>query len=242
MSREDRDLCPSSPGRVRPEYAALATEFGRLAALFGHAIDAELRSDIARLAATMECIDRHVDDVSSDATRVRLWTSIAALLEHGDELGPRGELSGELARTTLDIREVARRRGVLARVLRLVRKEIATSESMRTTRRRDDYVAAVLREGRLTAALALVVAGPRCGARFRRFFFRLGGPANVIDKLRDARSDHARGEILIRPGILLHARLALAVAVRLPALVSSHPCALDLFRLGARYLAGDIAT
>ena len=73
-------------------------------------------------------------------------------------------------------------RGALARVRRLVAKEARTSEIIRRTRSKRAYVDAVLWEGRLTVALALLVAGPRFDGRFRRFFFRLGGPAKLVDK------------------------------------------------------------
>jgi hypothetical protein len=232
------DESAESP-RVRPEYAVLAREFGELAAQFGHRIDAVLRGDIARLASAIECVDRHVDDVSDDVRRAALWRSVLDVLAHGAARADdpaRDELAHEVARATLDLREIAVRRGVLARIVRIIAKEITTSESMRTTQRLGPYVAAVLREGRLTTALALVVAGDACGTAFRRFFFRLGGPANVIDKLKDARADHKRGEIALAPGLLLHARLAMAVIVRLPALFASHPRWSRVVRLGLRYL------
>ena len=232
--------------RVRPEYAALAEEFGALAADFGHRIDTELRRDIARLAATMECIDRHVDDVTDDVRRRTLWASVLDLLERGeertdgDERDEREDLAEELARATVAVRELAIRRQVLARIVRIVRKEIATSEQLRDASNVDDYVRGVLREGRLTAALALVVAGPACGAAFRRFFFRLAGPANVIDKLNDAADDHARGEIRLEPGLELHGRLALAVVVRLPSLLASHPSLGRVITLGVKYLGSQL--
>lgn len=220
---------------IRPEYAALAREFGDLAAQFGHRIDSRLRQDIARLATTIECVDRHIDDVSDAAERAALWHSVLDHLTHGAARWP-APLDGELARATLDLRAMALRRGVLARIVRIVTKEVATSETMRRTARLDEYLDAVVREGHLTTALALVVAGEACGAAFRRFFFRLGGPANLIDKLKDARADHARGEIVLAPGLFLHARLALAVLLRLPALLASHPHWPRVVRLGLRYL------
>jgi hypothetical protein len=219
---------------VRPEYAVLAREFRELAAQFGHRIDDVLQQDIARLASAIECVDRHIDDVSSTEVRVALWRSVIDLLAHDG--APRADLDPELASATLDLRELALRRRVLPRILRIVKKEMTTSETMRGTSQLGIYLAAVQREGRLTTALALVVAGDACGAAFRRFFFRLGGPANLIDKLKDARADHARGEILLVPGLLLHARLALSALVRLPALFASHPQWLRVVRLGIRYL------
>lgn len=231
---------------IRPEYAAIAREFAAIAADFGHDVDAPLRRDIARLASTMECIDRHVDGVTCDERRRALWTRIVLLLADGAD-GADGSrahaadacsfaLDAELIASVLDVRDVALGRAVLPRMLRLVREEIATSETMRHAVRADEYVAAVVREGQLTAALALLVAGPACGPEFRRFFFRLGGPANVVDKLLDARGDFARGELCLRPGLALHARLAASIAVRTPALFASHPRWWRVIGLGVRYL------
>lgn len=228
---------------IRPEYAALAGELSVIAADFGHTVDASLRHDIARLAATMECIDRHVDDAADDRARRALWADIVALLIRGDEDGGDGVGSDtgafvdpELARSVLDVREVATRRGVLPRMVRLVREEIATSEAMRQAVRSGDYVAAVLREGHLTAGLALLVVGPACGRPFRRFFYRLGGPANLVDKLLDARADHSRGELRLAPGLGLYVRLAASIAVRTPMLLASHPRWWRVIGLGVRYL------
>lgn len=227
---------------IRPEYAALAGELSVIAADFGHDVDIWLRHDIARLAATMECIDRHVDDVADDVSRRALWADIVALLTRGEG---EGELEGrhtgvrvdpELARSVLDVREVATRRGVLPRMLRLVREEIATSEAMRQAVRSGDYVAAVLREGHLTAGLTLLVVGPACGRPFRRFFYRLGGPANLVDKLLDARADHARGELRLSPGLGLYLRLAASIVVRMPMLLAAHPRWWRVIGLGVRYL------
>ena len=113
---------------------------------------------------------------------------------------------------------------------------------MRHAVRADVYIAAVVREGHLTAALALLVAGPACGRPFRRFFFRLGGPANVVDKLLDARGDFARGELRLRPGLALHARLAASIALRAPALFASHPRWWRVVGLGVRYLVASPIT
>src|SRR3954469_16580211 len=124
---------------VRPEYAALAREFGELAAQFGHRIDPLLRQDIARLASSIECVDRHVDDVGALEDRLSMWRSVVDLLAHGEG---EGALEGELARATLDLREVALRRRVLRRIVRIVTKEIATGESMRRALHFRDYVAA----------------------------------------------------------------------------------------------------
>jgi hypothetical protein len=97
-------------------------------------------------------------------------------------------------------------------------------------------VSAVELEGRLTAALALAIAGDVCTARFRRFFFRLAAPANLVDKILDAREDHARGEIVIAPNLALYATLALALTRRVVALLLTAPRPILLARLGLRYL------
>ncbi len=58
----------------------------------------------------------------------------------------------------------------------------------------------------------------------------------MVDKLNDAAEDHGRGEIRVDPGLALRARLALAIVLRLPALVAAHPRKRRIVGLGLRYL------
>src|SRR5262245_12765344 len=66
---------------ARPEYAALAHEFGFLASAFGHDVSPKGVRDIARLASSIERIDRCIDEVSDDAKRQRRWSEVVAHLE-----------------------------------------------------------------------------------------------------------------------------------------------------------------
>jgi hypothetical protein len=221
---------------VRPEYAMLANEFALLAAEFDHDVDHALRHDIARLASSIEHIDRFVDELPDAAERLALWQGILRVLD-GEDV----HLPEALARATRDLRALGEERHVCDRIRRIVAKEVPTSETIRYTTSARRFVEAVLREGRLTAALALVVAGPACGRPFRKFFFRLAGPANLVDKLLDVRGDHARGEMALPPTMRLHVRLAGELLVRAAALVPSHPRPWRLALLGWRYLGPDRA-
>lgn len=223
---------PRGNGGIRPEYAALAAEFERLAAPFGDRVDDRLRSDIARLAAAIERVDRVVDDATDDHTRRALWRSVVERMDGGTH----GTIPEELRAGTDELRAIGEERGVLVRLRRIVAKEAKTSEAMRVARSSRVFVPLVLREGRLTAALALIVAGSACSPRFRRFFFRLGGPANLVDKIKDAKDDHARGEIRLTPSLLLYARLLTSLVGRTVGLLTSHPRPLSIVSLGLRYL------
>lgn len=217
---------------ARPEYRALAEEFARLAEAFGHDIDPKLRRDIARLATAIERIDRGVDDSPTDDERRARWGVVVRGLRRGTLVNAGDELGAAVQ----DLHRLADERGVLDRVRRIVAKEVVTSEGMRTERRRRSFLRLVEREGRLTAALALVIAGSACGVAFRRFFFRMAAPANIVDKIVDAREDHVRGEIVLRPGIALYACLFTALVARGLALFTSCPRPVFLVRLGLRYL------
>ena len=227
-----RGAALTTVGLQRPEYAALAEELVRLASWFGHELDATLRHDVARLASAIEVIDRRIDE-ADDEERSRRW---AGVLERLAERAPVVELPDELAGAADDLVALGRARLVLPRLRRLVAAEARISERLRRTRSQPEYVRAIEREGRLTAGLALVVAGPAVDGNFRRFFFRLAAPANLVDKLLDLRGDHARGEVRLAPTLSVHLRLALTLCWRTLALVVVCPRPLSLVGLGWRYL------
>lgn len=216
----------------RPEYAALAAEFTRLAEPFGDEVDDRLRRDISRLATAIERIDREVDGAPDDDTRRARWAVVVERMSGRTE----APAPDDLRAGADDLRAIGEERNVLARLRRIVVKEATTSEAMRAARSSSAFVPLVLREGRLTAALALVIAGSACSRRFRRFFFRLGGPANLVDKIKDAKEDHARGEIQLSPSLPLYVRLFASLVLRSAALAVSHPRPLSVVTLGLRYL------
>jgi hypothetical protein len=222
------------PHFERPEYAALAQEFARLAAPFGDRVDDRLHRDISRLASAIERIDRIVDDAADDETRRALWTYVVERMHGRTD----SNVAEDLRTGTDELRAIGEERGVLARLRRIVAKEAKTSEAMRVAASGSAFIPLVLREGRLTVALALVVAGDSCSRRFRRFFFRLGGPANLVDKLKDAKDDHARGEIALLPSPLFYLRLLSSLVVRGVALMTAHPRPASIVLLGLRYLRG----
>lgn len=223
---------PRGEGGIRPEYAALAAEFELLALPFGDRVDERLRSDIARLAGAIERIDRVVDDATDDGARRALWRLVVERMD-----GVTDDVAGDDLRQGADeLRAIGEERSVLPRLRRIVAKEAKTSEAMRVASSPRAFVPLVLREGRLTAALALVIAGPACSRRFRRFFFRLGGPANLVDKIKDAKDDHARGEIRLSPSLPLYVRLFASLVARSIVLMTSHPRPVSIVTMGLRYL------
>jgi hypothetical protein len=85
-----------------------------------------------------------------------------------------------------------------------------------------DYVAGSCREGALLVELTLLLA-PELNPAARTFLARVAEPANLLDKLIDARADHRACEIAVRPGARFHARLLLALASRILPVIAAHP-------------------
>jgi hypothetical protein len=79
---------------------------------------------------------------------------------------------------------------------------------MRHTRSPDAFVQGAAREGRLMVELLLLILGDVATAKFTEFMRDVGEPANLGDKLRDARRDFSAGELAINPGLKFHTRLA----------------------------------
>jgi len=218
---------------VRPEYLRLARDFERLVADFGGPLEGTVREDVITLMAAIECIDRVVDVLPERSDRERLGADVLRALRHG--CSP-PDWDDELRARTAELRAVLVRRDVVAPFLAIARDALHNAEGLRECLTHDEYVARVAAEGRMTTQLALTVAGGACGDDFARFFTSLGEPANLVDKLRDARGDAARGEIVLRPGPSLHVRLAAEILRRLPGLLRLHPRPFWLLAWGARYL------
>ncbi len=212
----------------RAEYGEMVATFAGLAADFGEHVDDGTLRDLHRLATSIERIDREIDAERDDRLRADAWRSVLDVLD-----GAPPSRDDDLARAAVDLRSLAEERNATNRVARIMRKESVIAETMRRTQHTRTYVRCALREGRLGAALTLAVAGSR--GRFRRFFFRLGGPANVIDKLVDVRADHGAGEVRIRPTLGVYASLLLALMTTVPLALAIHPRRLRVVALGLHW-------
>ena len=195
--------------RVRPEYLKLAHGFPALAASFGCAIPAAAQRELVEFTMAMECIDRELDAEANADLRRGLAEAIVA----GTVDRPR-ELADHVARLHViappSLWDTAKR-------------ALANSERMRRTRDPRAFIACVEEEGRLTVAMMLAIVGPFCSPPLERFLRRVSELANLVDKLIDARADFARGEMALRPGVRVHARLATAILENLPGALWSHP-------------------
>ncbi len=211
---------------MRPEYARLARDFVRLASMFGIKVDEVATRDVATLAAGIEWVDRVMDAMPKRGDRERLGARALAAVAGGDDVDP----------TLTALREVVVRRDVVPPFAEAVREVLAVSASMREATDVDSFASSVAREGQLTAEMALLISGLGSHRAFARFFRLLGEPANFVDKLLDVRGDHARGEMGLRPTVLLHLRLASEIARRLPRLIACSPRPVWVMAWGASYL------
>jgi hypothetical protein len=216
---------------VRPEYEALARDFRGLAAPFELAVDDALERDLVLVAAAFEAIDRHVDATEDAGARARLCEVILDALRGA---GSPAVVPRELAPVLAAVRaRLGRSAEVFAAQLA---RFFVRSEDLRQTTRGAEYVRCVADEARCAAEMTLLVVPVASGSRFARFFRVLSVIANLVDKLHDVRGDFARGEIRIRPGLLLHLRLLAAFALHLPRLLLLARGRLRLIAWGARYL------
>jgi len=224
---------------VRPEYERLGRDFPVLAAHFGIAVDAALAGELVELIGVFEAVDRHVDSINDAAARAGLAASIVRALRQEATLDGALDhtIDGELAASVAALRRLTARGGdVPADVIGNVERFFARSETLRTTTCARTFVQAVVDEAAPACELALLVAARVTDAEFARFFAVLSEVANLVDKLHDVRGDRRRGEIAVRAGTRLHARLAAAFLVRCALLLRLAPRPLSLIVWGARYL------
>ena len=221
---------------VRPEYERLARDFPALAAHFGIAVDAALERELVELIGVFEAVDRHVDSINDAAERRALAAAIVRALAAGAPADG-APLDGELGAAIASLRRLTARDGAVdARIIAGVERFFARSETLRTTTDARVFVQAVLDEAAPACELALHVAARVADTEFARFFAVLSEVANLVDKLHDVRDDRRRGEIAVRAGTRLHARLAAAFVVRVARLLRLAPRPLSLIAWGARYL------
>ena len=217
----------------------MASDFARLAAAFGHVVSARTLRDVRELTACIDEVDRAIDTTPEPGDRRRIREAILASLRSGVESG----MSVELAARVAALRDILRARGVVERFALVAAEALDNTERARMCRSNDEYVARTVREGQLTATMALLVAGPASlHGSFERFLLAVAEPANLVDKLVDARGDAMRGEIAIRADLRLHLRLASEVLRRVPALVRLHPRPAAMLAWGARSALGLAGT
>jgi len=205
MNRATQELLPVPGPNVRREYLRLPGELSALTRGFGIALPLELQRDAAVLAFSIECADRFLDAIPQAARRAQFGAEVLSCLR--GEPSANGNLMPELTGWLTELREVAERHGAGARFREIVGELLRNSEAMRLTRCHTRFVACALREGRLMVELLLLLLAKVSTPQFDSFMRRLSGPANLIDKLRDARRDFQNGEIAARPTWKFHARL-----------------------------------
>ncbi len=120
----------------------------------------------------------------------------------------------ELERWLAQLREVAERRRVQCAFCGIVRALLRNSEQMRTTTAHRQFIKSAVLEGRLMVELLLLILAEVSTPQFDGFMRRLSGPANLIDKLRDAGSDFRRGEMALRPTLAFRVRLVCEILRR----------------------------
>lgn len=140
------------------------------------------------------------------------------------------ELIGWLAR----LKEVAQRHHVHVQFCEIIRELLCNSEQMRTTQSDARFVDCAVNEGQLMVELLLLILADVSTPSFADFMRCFAGPANLGDKLRDARRDYQCGEITIRPTWKFRARLACEMFLRVLRLGPHCACNARLLTWGIR--------
>jgi len=202
---------------VRPEYLNLPRDLRELARGFNLDLPLDCRQDAAVLVFAIECVDRVLDSLPHAAERAQFAADVLMALE-GNATASDSTLPAEVQARLSQLQEVIHRRNIAGSFRRITRRILRNSERMRTTRRPASYIEGALAEGRWMVELLLLVLGGAVTPRFRQFMRQLAGPANLGDKLRDARHDFILGELAIKPGLVLHLRLICGMLWRILAL------------------------
>ncbi|PYJ95648.1 MAG: hypothetical protein DME23_23390 [Verrucomicrobia bacterium] len=202
---------------VRREYLKLPGDLAHLTGSFGITLPPQLHRHAAALAFSIECTDRLLDAIPQAQRRARFSADVVSCLRgekfSNEDITP--ELAGWLARLS----EVAERHGVSVRFREIIRELLSNSEEMRTTRNHARFVDCAVREGRWMVELLLLLLAKVSSPQFDSFMRQLSEPANLADKLRDARRDFLRGEIAVRPTVSFRARLLCEMLWRVVRLV-----------------------
>jgi hypothetical protein len=218
---------------LRREYVKLGDELPALMREFGCALSAEELAGVRALVAAVEGVDRVLDAIAERDHRRTFASAVVDLLDGAAGSTGAPEVDARLAELRMALCE----RDIAAPFVRLARATFATTERMRTTRRARVYLDAVEREGQLLVELALLFVRTSATPAFVEFLRATAELGNLTDKLLDARGDFRRGEIAIRPGLALHARLAARIVRHLPRAAARHPSRLRFAAWGAGWIA-----
>src|SRR5258708_8369716 len=209
MSRQPQCLGDAiSPGtEARREYFRLPHDLAELARGFRIELPPEHRRDAAVLVFSIECVDRVLDSLPEADDRRQFSAAVMALLK-GETVANHAVYSSEIRQWLAALREIIQRRLITVEFCRVTSALLANCEEIRHTRNPAAFVEGAAREGRLMVELLLLILGNVATPKFTEFMRGVGEPANLGDKLRDARRDFSAGELAIKPGLIFHARLA----------------------------------
>ena len=221
---------------VRADYLNLPRDLFELARGFDLELPPDRQRDAITLVLAIECVDRVLDSNPSPTERAQFAADVLSVLEGNRPV----TLSFEPRERLGELREMIQRRNIAVPFRRITYRILRNSEQMRATRRSAFYVLAAVREGRWMVELLLLALGDSVTPRFRAFMRQVAGPANLADKLRDARCDFALGELAIRPGLMLHLRLGCGMLWRIGALALRFCVYRKIFTWGLKSLYHEL--
>ncbi len=181
---------------------------------------------------TMECVDRHMDDVLGEEQRA-LGKKISECL-HGD--GSKSGLPDELSRHLQTLKDKLATNDASAEFIKGVEEIFTLQQLIAHVAEEGTYVALRATEGEWTARLLLLFINQTRTAS-QEIIVRMARAGNLIDSICDVYADHRRGEVRVRPTPSLYLRTCTKLMKEVTGLLSLHPNILVACGLGISFCA-----
>ena len=186
----------------RPEYQRLTAHLAVLSECFGAKLSRSAFRQAALLCEAVEWIDAVLDPLADSRRRAEFSAEVIAAVE-----------GASVASAALDpLREVASRCRDRAAFVRVCEQLLRNAEEMRTAAKPEHFIDHAVEEGRLLVEALLLSVDEALPPPLINFLVAVAGPANLWDKVLDARSDYRAGQIAWKPDLGALSKLTRALA------------------------------
>ena len=221
---------------VRAVYRKLHSDFHVLTKPFGIPISHELNGDLAHLIAALDVVDRELDEIEEFNRRKSFGEALIGYLRGKFSVVAYEPAPAELVTRMHSLRNIIVRREIQSEFCDTVATILKHTEAKRQTNDKCQMIRHLVTEWRSTGHLTILLLGKQSTKKFEEFFYLACEMMPAIDTIQDARSDYRKGQIKIRPGLGLYAKLFLVFVFPLPKLLCLFPARWSLFKYGVSFL------